>query len=169
MAELTDLVFPVAPPRLEENEFISPAIVRPGEGQAPVINPKLPSLEAMKNLSVDELSAVLEHYGIINFESIKAGAEKYLERVTNIPKGSRRWQNELNALLNSRSQHGAMKLARRVSERWNTMAAIDGDINAELIWVSVDDDDTCSPCFDNGGEIKTFSEWTVDGLPGAET
>ena len=166
MADEIRFDFPVPPLELTEERPIR--LLAPGIelGDAPS-QVRLPSIEEMSRLSRKELLDVLQHYGVTEpWESMRASTAAYLERVSNIVPGDPRWEAEMNALLGG-EQRALLSLARRTSEKWGTLDAIDGNVNQEMMWVTHTDDNLCDNCDDRGGEIKTYAEWVQAGLPGA--
>lgn len=157
--------FPVPERQLDKKgaRLIAPGIK---QGASPQ-QARLPRIEDMSRLSKKQLTDVLQHYGVMKpWDSMIADTSKYLERVSGIVEGDPRWKQEMDALLGS-EQRALVSLSRRVSEKWSTLDAIDGNVKQELMWITHTDDSLCENCEDRGGEIKTFEEWSAEGLPGA--
>lgn len=130
---------------------------------------RLPDLKDIKNLSLKDLKDTLKHYGVTEaWESYEANAASYLARVSSIPPGPL-FDAELERILDVSSKRGALGMSRRAVQTWSTLEAIDGNVNQEMMWLNEDDDRTCEPCDQNGGEIHTYAEWVQIGLPGAQT
>ena len=166
MADDPRFDFPVPPRQLTPGgeRLISPGLT---SGATPQLA-RLPTIADMRNLSQSELLDVLEQYGVTEpWESMINDTRKYLQRMTSIPPGSDRWNEELNSLISTESRRGVLNLARRTQERFSTLDSIDGNVNQELMWITVSDDNLCENCDERGGEIKSYSEWTQVGLPGA--
>jgi len=166
MAEDLRFDFPVPPRQLTEGgeRLISPGLT---DGATPQ-QARLPSIADMRNLSQAELFDVLEQYGVTEpWESMINDTRKYLQRVSSITPGSDRWNEELNNLITTESRRGMLNLARRTQERFSTLDAIDGNVNQEMMWVTVSDDNLCENCDARGGRIQSYAQWTQDGLPGS--
>lgn len=157
--------FPAEQPKLSgarKEKLISPTVVF---NKVPE-QARLPSLEAMGDLSVGQLSKVLDAYGVTDpWDSMRVDAMSYLNRM-NVP--LHRMDAAVEGLLNH-ERKAQLMLARRVSERWATMNSLEGDYSQTMAWITVGDDAMCDPCDDNGGLEMPYTEWLQYGLPGAQT
>jgi hypothetical protein len=87
-----------------------------------------------------------------------------------LPPGSPRVKEELDKLYDGElSNRMLTNMARRASEQYTTMAALEGDPNAELVRIPEDFDDEriCDRCADLAGETGTYAFHAGIGLPGA--
>ncbi len=158
--------FPVPPRQLDPTgaRLIAPGL---NAGDTPT-QARLPSIEQMSRLSQKELIDVLQHYGVTKpWEQMRLETSKYLERVSGIQPNSDRWKEEMNSILDHESTAGMRKLTKRVTENWSTLDSIDGNLQHEMMWITVTDDSLCIECEDNGGDIQTYEDWAIQGLPGA--
>ncbi len=154
------------PRRLEDNQLISPGLT----ADAPPELVRLPSIADMKNMTTGELADVMEYYGVTgkSFAQMQTESIGYVTRMTAYPPNSLEWDNAINNLIDTQSKRGMLGMTRRISERWSTLDTIDGNINHEMVWITEGDDGSrCDQCAARAGELYTYKEWTVRGLPGS--
>lgn len=170
MPELDDRLFGseelpagVGPRRLEGNRLVTPGLqagVRPEQA-------RLPNLADLKNLSLGELNALLDHYGIQPYwGALQTQAMGYVSRMTEYRPGSEEWREAVANLLDRDSSRGALGMNRRIAQAWSSLDAIDGDVNKTMIWLTENDEDVCDPCEERGGVEMTWAEWQIAGPPG---
>lgn len=161
---------------IEGGTFESPSIHRPG-GIVPELYP-LPDLSRLTNLSDADLWAVLQRHGVTQpWPELIAEAQRYNERWSKVPPGQ--WADEQaralivpdaqsTDILGRKMERGLLGLARRTQERYTTMEALDGDVNAELGRVAELDSATCVGCDALAGSIGTYAFHVSQGLPGEQ-
>jgi hypothetical protein len=151
----------------ENNQYVSPGLV-PGEAE---IN-RLPSLRDLGDLSLAELSRQLQLYGITpEFERIiSEAATQYIGRLHSlgpaIMSNQAAMDAEVERIATGGSKRAMLTRARRAQQMWSTLDAADGNMNAEFISISEDDERVCDNCIDLAGEIYTLAEWQAIGHPG---
>jgi hypothetical protein len=136
-------------------------------GPVPVVEP-LPDIAAMIAMSDEELIRTLQRYGVeVTWADMQASAMAIASRAAMIPAGAPDYAERMGFFIDSESRRTLVGMARRTSEKYATMEALDGDANALLIRISEGDDHVCGPCEQRAGMIGTLAEHEAMGAPGA--
>lgn len=136
-------------------------------GPVPVVDP-LPDIASMIAMADAELIRTLQRYGIeVSWEEIQASAMAIASKAAAIPAGAPDYAERMEFLIDSEARRTLVGMARRASEKYATMEALDGDASALLIRVSEGDDHVCGPCEQRAGMIGTLAEHEAMGAPGA--
>ena len=130
----------------------------------------LPDIDVIKKMSNAELLDFLESHGVTkSYGQMQMDAGQYVTRMTDLRPGSPEWAAEVFRITDTESRRGMLGLTRRVQQNWTTLEYIDGDVDTQLIWVSEGDDHTCDNCARQAGQVKTYRQWQLEGMPGAST
>lgn len=103
------------------------------------------------------------------FDHVVTDQMGYVGRMTNYKKGSAQWKEEVASLTDSNSKAFQKKATRRSSERIYSWREAKGDVETLMVWVGEADKKACSYCKNNYGEVYSYADWLIIGLPGAET
>jgi hypothetical protein len=120
----------------------------------------IPTSELYERLLADE--------AILPIEKRIADASGYVARMTSLPPGSVQFKEEVANLVNVNSTRNLKKMNRRAVERIYSFREANGDGKTLMIWL-VESEKPCVYCVGNAGEIDTYENWIINGLPGAET
>lgn len=147
------------------NKLLAPSMQRYG-GPVPKLEP-LPSLVELRGLSIADLGAVLDRYGITEpWPQQRVAQVGYLARVSKIPYDSPRFKAELQRLLDFQTKEGLLMAARRANHEY-AKASFGRD--AKLIRICEDDDASCENCIRLGGTIGTVEQQESVGWVGASS
>jgi len=114
-----------------------------------------------------DLRELLGRHGVReDWNSLTAQASKYNEPFSRIAPVDAATMQARGAALYAPATHDLRKLARRTQERYTTVEAIDGDINAILVRVCELDDVTCNGCDSLAGFEGNIAQHEEVGLPG---
>lgn len=145
--------------------FSSPAIVRPG-GVVPELGP-MPTPAEMSALSNADLIALLQRHGVReDWNSLIAQKQRFTESFHRIAPVDEATLMARTEALYQPAVHDVRKIARRTQERYTTIEAMDGDINAVFVRVAELDDVTCDGCSSLAGFEGTLADQEAAGLPG---
>jgi hypothetical protein len=130
---------------------------------------KLPDPRVLKKSDTAQLLEVMMRFNLAGtWQSIVTYNMQYAARLATIPPGPG-IQMALDGILDTMSGRGLLGMTRRVWESSNTLEAIEGDVSHELIWVSQDDQNSCSACLEAEGQIMSYMDWQLRGGPGEGT
>lgn len=148
----------------ERGRLFSPLIER-GSDQVPRSVP-MPSPAEMRGMSKSELSAIMTRFGWVpTWANEKEVHAKWLER-WGITTDDPRYEREMERLLQSETATSMLGETRRLAESYETLAAIDGNVNTETIYIN-EGEDPCEECVPLAGEIMTYAERVATkSLPG---
>jgi len=168
---------PVDPKLLEElNDYVdakgrqySPFIER-GVDQAParVPMPDADDLRAFGTSDTAELNTVIERYGLSNTpDAMLEQQSKLLERF-NATAGTQLYDTQLTTLKEGMEGRVLLAQSRRVSQQYETLVLLDGDLNKLCIYVA-EGDDPCDGCAPLAGEEGTAAQLKAEGIwPGEQ-
>jgi hypothetical protein len=162
----------MAPPRPkyadERGRIVAPGIERPDD-MTPVAV-KLPSIDALKNLTPDELLEVSQRYGVYApWRELWQSNAQYVAQFSAIPPGSPAFWDEVRRITDpEQSARAALGLARSAQRNYNQLLATDGDETQLLVRVGEGDDAMCDGCIDKAGFEGTYAEHDAEGLPGSQ-
>lgn len=111
---------------------------------------------------------LLENGAMQPIEKTIAGNVGYVSRMTNYRPGSPQFKEAVSDLVSSNSKRGLKAQNRRAVEKIYTLREVDGDMSALMAWMVEGGKNTCSYCLARAGEVKPYSEWVIEGLPGAD-
>jgi hypothetical protein len=138
-----------------------------GVDETPWATP-LPDPADIVAMNALDMITTLQAYSIEDdWAALVQQAQAYVTRVRDIPPGSPRWEQEIERLTTTESDRGLIGTARRMTERYTTAEAIDGNPGQQLIRIAEGDENTCDECWDREGAIGTIAEHSALGLPGA--
>lgn len=150
----------------DEGRLHSPGIERPND--LVPYGVRLPSMNEMLGLEVEELVDLLQRYGIApSWAEAKARVADVVGRIQGTPPGPL-FDTRVRAILES-SKAGLVQTARRVTERYTTIQAMNGDEKQLFIRMPEDYDPQriCDVCAELAGVIGTMAQQEEIGLPGA--
>jgi hypothetical protein len=127
---------------------------------------RFPPSRDLKGMSVSELNAYLERFGILEpWQQAKVSAAGYVQRMTSIPPGSEAFRDEVSRIVGLDNPRGALSMTRRAYRELSLVDAVSGGAR-EYIWISDGDESTCARCGSRGGDIDTLVGHAKKGLPG---
>jgi hypothetical protein len=129
----------------------------------------LDTMERFRAMEPVDLYRSLRSMGALPaIEKTTADAIGYVSRMTNYAAGSQQFKAAVNNLIDSLSSRAVIGQSRRAIERIYTERAVGGDSSRLMVWICEGAKNTCEYCRARSGEIKTYEQWVVDGLPGAD-
>jgi hypothetical protein len=129
----------------------------------------LDTMERFREMEPVDLFRSLRSIGALPaIEKTTADAIGYVSRMTNYAAGSPQFKAAVNNLIDSLSSRAVMGQSRRAIERIYTERVVGGDRSRLMVWICEGAKNTCVYCRGNAGEIKTYAQWVIDGLPGAD-
>lgn len=129
----------------------------------------LTELNFLRELDPAELYRTLSAYdAMIPLDKMKADAAGYISRMTGYRPGSTQWKEAVSQVVDHNSKRVLSGMTRRSVERIYSYREADGLGSALMVWVGEGGKNTCMFCVDNFGVIKTYDQWIVDGMPGAD-
>jgi hypothetical protein len=152
----------------ERGRIVAPGIERPGD-MTPV-GVKLPSIDALKDLTPAELLEVSQRYGVYApWRELWTQNAAYVEQFSRIPPGSVDFWGEVSRITDERmGKRAALGLARSAQRNYNQLLATDGDETQILVRVGEGDDAMCDGCRAAEGIEGTLAEHDAVGLPGSQ-
>lgn len=149
--------------RIDPREWLETLAKSPGldyEGVVPV-QARLPSAVEMGELSDADLVALLQRYDILNpYQRQIADAAAYVARMSNIPPGSARFQEEVEQVAELR---GLRRLARTAKRDYEMTIATGGRADQVLLRICEDDENSCEVCLSKSGLEATWAEHKAIG------
>lgn len=148
--------------------LMSPLLERGASGvpsSVPVLSAK--DLRSLSTQDTDELLQYLEQFGVIDTpDKLIEAAAVHLQRF-NIGPDDPRYAAEMERLTDAQSGNLLLGQARRVSERYETLMAVDGDMTINMIYLA-EGEDPCEECAELNGIEGTYEELlAADTLPGS--
>jgi hypothetical protein len=161
---LQDLI-PSLPWFDEAGRYYSPFIERGADGTPESV--PIPSLEDMRGLAPDELAAVAGRFGWIDtWDARMDAASTQLAAFGYDPGRDPAAYDRAMQRMVTNSERALLGVSRRLSQRYETTAALDGDMTKTMIYVN-ESATPCDECERLGGTVKTYAEFVADGdLPG---
>jgi len=127
------------------------------------------SFAFLKNMSNVELyQTLLNTGGMRSPDKIINDAMGYVSRMTSYRPGSTQFKEQVNLLISQNSNRGLKSMTRRSVQQIYTDREVDGRPDRRMVWIVDGSKTTCSYCLDRAGNIMTYSQWIIDGLPGAD-
>ena len=124
----------------------------------------------LSELSNAELYTVLVENGAMRpVDKLIADQMGYVSRMTDLRPGDPRFAEEVAGLINQNSTTNIASMNRRAVEQIHAQREINGDVNTEMVWIVEGGASTCSYCLARAGMVKSYKEWQLVGMPGAET
>lgn len=123
-------------------------------------------LRKMDNLELYEL--LVQNGAMRPSDKIINDAMGYVSRMTSYRPGSTQFIEQVNNLISSSSKRGLKSMTRRAVQQLYTESEVDGDTNRRMVWVVEGSKNTCGYCLDRAGVVMPYSQWIVEGLPGAD-
>ena len=152
----------------ERGVLFSPLLER-GSNNIPNVVPILSAgdLRSLRSANVNEHMQLLGQYGFINTpEKLVEMNSSFLSRY-NIMPGDPRYQAELQRLLDSGSGRVLLEQAQRVSERFETISSLNGDMTQNCMYLA-EGDGPCAECEELNGIEGSYAELLrTDRIPGA--
>lgn len=128
----------------------------------------LKELEPFTTFSNKELYGALRELDALPpFDDMVSKNMGYVSRMTDLPPGSPRFNEEVNALINSNSTRGMKSMNRRSIQQIYTARELAGDFTKLMAWITESGKNVCDYCAHRGGEVRTYTQWVEVGLPGA--
>lgn len=152
----------------ERGRIVAPSIERPGD-MTPV-SVKLPSIDALKDLTPAELLEVSQRYGVSEpWRALFRANEKYVAEFSRLTPGTADFAAEVARITEPmQSERAALGLARASMRNYNQLLATDGDETQILVRVGEGDDAMCEGCRALEGVEGTHAEHDAVGLPGSQ-
>jgi len=133
---------------------------------APMLD-RLPSASEMLSLSKADLLNYLQRFRVIDdWPRLVTEAQAYNARMSALSPDSPDWEDQIRNLVSTESRRGLLGLTRRMSERYQTLEAMDGDPTTEFVRISEGDSAVCEVCQDLAGSIGTYAQH-MQNAPGA--
>ena len=152
----------------ERGRIVAPGIERPGD-MTPV-SVKLPSIDALKGLTPDELLEVSQRYGVYApWRDLWAQNADYVAQFSKIPVGTLDYWKEVSRITEpAESSRAALGLARAGQRNYNQLLATSGEEAQLLVRVGEGDASMCEGCEALEGIEGTIAEHEAAGLPGSQ-
>lgn len=126
-------------------------------------------LLGLQKLGNSELYAELVDIGAMRpIDKAISDSIGYVSRMTNYAPDSPQFVEAVNDLISSDSKRGLQGMNRRAVEQIYTASEVDGDVNRMMVWIVEGGKNTCSYCNSRAGQVKKYTEWLEEGLPGAD-
>jgi hypothetical protein len=108
-----------------------------------------------------------------------AAAQGYVARMSEYPPGSARAKGGLADVVEWQSGSGLKQIQRRATEQLNALREVGAltvtgialnlaASNKPMAWIAEGGKSICEYCKARAGDIRTYSQWLADGVPGAE-
>lgn len=123
-------------------------------------------LTELDNLELYQL--LVRNGGVRSPDKIINDAMGYVSRMTSYRPGSTQFMESVNNLISSSSKRGIKSMTRRSVQQIYTDSEVAGDMNRLMVWIVEYSKNTCGYCLDNAGQVMPYSQWVIDGLPGAD-
>ena len=148
----------------EAGRFYSPFIERGQDGD--VASVPIPSLEDLNKLSADELAVVAGRFGWQDTWDNKLSAMDEQLRAFGYDPGNPEAYARAMGRMQVSEEKALLGVARRMSQRYETLEAMGGDLDKMMIYVN-ESVTPCEECERLGGMVKTYREFLADGdMPG---
>jgi hypothetical protein len=148
----------------EQGRVYSPFVDR-GVANIPVVVP-IPDSEQLAELGTadtETLNAVLERYRLVNTPDTMLQAQtKYLERF-NATAGTDLYDTQLQELKAGMEGRILLGQSRRVSQRYGTLVATDGNLDSEVIYIN-EGEEPCEGCEPLGGTVGKLRDLIAEGI-----
>lgn len=129
----------------------------------------LKELDFIRHLEPVDLYKTLKEFdALVPMDKLVADAAGYVSRMTSYRPGSAQWKEAVSQLVDHNSKRSLTGITRRSVERVYSYREANGNGNALMVWVGEGGKNTCGFCVDNFGVIKTYDQWALDGMPGAD-
>jgi len=112
---------------------------------------------------------LLDFHAIRPIEHSIADATGYVARMTNYPPGSTQFKSEVASLVDTNAKGRIKQMNRRAVERIHAYREAGGMGKTLMVWQVEGGKNTCDYCLANAGQVETYDDWILLGLPGAET
>jgi hypothetical protein len=157
---ISDLI-PTLPGFDEAGRFYSPFIERGSDGSPESV--PIPSLADLKLLDPDELAVVAGRFGWqdtwdTRMEAMTSTLQAFGYDPDTNPE---RWDAAM-VRMKVAQEKALLGVARRMSQRYETLEAVGGDMGQLCIYVN-ESDAPCAECDALGGTVKTYAEFVADG------
>lgn len=157
-----------------QGRLFAPLIERGADPNAiPRIVP-LPTTEALQGFSstnpedVAEMSKLLGRYGFPPADQMAELQSRHLAAFDIVP-GHPRYAGALEKLRGDQSGRALLSQSRRTQEQYQTLKAIEGDVNQTMIRLA-EGDNPCDLCEPLDGTEKKYKEFVADNeLPGGSS
>lgn len=126
---------------------------------------RLAPLRGISNLEL--YFELVETNAMRSFDKILSDQIGYVARMTNLRPGSTEFKEEVAKLVDVNSRRAVKGMSRRAVERVYLDQDVGGDFSRQMAWIVEGGQGTCERCLDRAGAVKRYSQWIVDGLPGA--
>jgi len=149
-----------------KGKFISPRLVRDEFGVPMQL--KTPSLAQLKGLSPGQLSLVAQRYGLEKpWSAMVADGTQRMSGLASLPPGTAQFGDIIDRAVKPMA-NAQLGRARDSMRRYQQIAALDGDINTNLVRVDEGDDDVCESCDSLSGMEGTIADFQGE-MPGGQT
>lgn len=148
----------------KQGRQVSPLLERGTDGIPAVI--PTPTSDDLKGFNTSDpkqvaaMSKMLNQYGVGGYDDMLNGARSRLERF-NIRPGDPRYKTELERLTTSESGRVLLDQSRRTTQRFQTLSAVDGNMDQEMIRVP-EGDEPCDECVPLAGITKPLWQFIAD-------
>jgi hypothetical protein len=155
----------------EDGRQYGPYITRAG---GTIRSANVPRIEELQNFTSTDPDDVAQLHGLLrrfdrDTEQVRIDAQKrFLERF-NITPDDPRWEGEMQRLGDAQGGRALLAEARRTSEKFESIVAIDGNPNQTVIRIA-EGPDPCELCLDETGTEGTYADLAARGLlPGGNS
>ena len=141
-----------------------------GSDNVPKVVPGLDtaSLKELGTEDIGTLNNVVGKFGLTNSPEQMLDMQSSMLQAFSSRPGSPMYETDLMRLKEGMEGRVLLGQSRRVSERFETLTAIDGNMSQEMIYLN-EGDDPCDGCAPLGGETMTYAEFIQnDMLPGSQ-
>jgi hypothetical protein len=129
----------------------------------------LDDLNVLRQLdTVDLYRTLVQIDAVVPMDKLMADAAGYVSRMTSYRPGSTQWKEAVADLVDYNSKRALTSMTRRSVERIYSYREADGVGSTRMVWVGEGGKNTCLFCVDMFGVVKTYDQWIVDGMPGAD-
>ena len=146
----------------------SPYITR-GSNNVPRTIPRMPTADDLRNVDhntadgMEAISLVLHRFGL--FPTPAAAMESHassLDRFTGLTSGTANFDDETLRMAQAESGRRMLGQARKVSQRYETLSNLQGDMTQEVMYVC-EGDDPCKGCLPLAGKSGPYRVMVAAG------
>ena len=125
----------------------------------------LDDLSFLRDMDNVELFRTLRKYNALPSPAkILSDSMGYVSRMTEYKAGTDQWKGAVADLINHDSTRVMKGINRQAVRGIYQERDRDGDDSRPMVWIG-EGGNPCGPCQDRFGEIKTWAQWVIDGMP----
>lgn len=159
--------------QLDERGVFSGPLIERGSDNVPVSAP-VPTLADLRGFSsknpedINAMSQMLGRFGFPAPDEMTEQQQRYLAGFNIVP-GSPNYEAQMERLRSDLSGRFLLAQARRTQEGYQTLKAINGNLDTEMIRLA-EGDDPCDRCVPLDGLVQTYREFVQNNeLPGGSS